>query len=215
MPNNVGVRATRRRSGRINGSASAAPVQATIFNTLHADMVSFNDGRGVVVRTTGTAPAGYCSARANNPLPAGGKFAWRTVIAPGRAASVRAAAAGVGTTSASLSTFLGGDVNGWSLLCDTSNNYLYHNNVFTSNWGDVIAVAGDYLDVAVDLTAGHIWYGINGAWQAAGNPATGANPAQTGLTGTLYPMVSGFWGSVIYLDPLPALTLPSGFSPLP
>jgi len=49
-----------------------------------------------------------------------------------------------------------------------------------SSYGDTIDV-GDLISIALDVTAGKVWYAKNGTWQNSGNPATGTNP----LTDTL------------------------------
>ena len=38
------------------------------------------------------------------------------------------------------------------------------------------AVLNDVMQLAIDLTSGKFWYGINNVWGGSGNPATGANP---------------------------------------
>jgi len=46
----------------------------------------------------------------------------------------------------------------------------------------------DRLQVAVDLTAGKVWFGKNGSWFASGNPGGGTNAMLTFTSGpTLYP----------------------------
>ncbi|MES2202706.1 MAG: LamG-like jellyroll fold domain-containing protein [Patescibacteria group bacterium] len=62
------------------------------------------------------------------------------------------------------------------------NNRLYSNNVITSGYPTV--VAGDVVMVAVDMDAGLIWFGKNGAWFNSGNPATGTGAQFTGVTGS-------------------------------
>lgn len=37
--------------------------------------------------------------------------------------------------------------------------------------------------LAYNANTGAIWWGVNGSWFAGGNPATGSNPAYTGLSG--------------------------------
>ena len=61
---------------------------------------------------------------------------------------------------------------------DKSNNSSY------TAYGSAI-VTGDVIGVALDMDAGKIWFSKNGTWFASGNPATGANPAFTGITGTM------------------------------
>jgi len=48
-------------------------------------------------------------------------------------------------------------------------------------YGTALASSSDVLMVALDADLGHIWFGRNGVWFGGGNPATGANPAATGL----------------------------------
>ncbi|PPD25805.1 MAG: hypothetical protein CTY21_14065, partial [Methylomonas sp.] len=46
---------------------------------------------------------------------------------------------------------------------------------------------GDVVQTAVDLDNGRIWWGKNGTWFASGDPASGASPAFTGLSGKMAP----------------------------
>lgn len=50
---------------------------------------------------------------------------------------------------------------------------------------------GDVIGVAVDLDADMIWTSKGGVWNASGNPATGANPAFSNVSGTVFPAWSG------------------------
>ncbi|OYV39756.1 MAG: hypothetical protein B7Z80_06345 [Rhodospirillales bacterium 20-64-7] len=93
---------------------------------------------------------------------------------------------GVANISMPLSISVGGDVNGWSYYQQTGKKY--YNNAATA-YGSAWAT-NTIIGCAVDLDTGNIWWSYNGAWIASGDPATGANPAFTGLTGTLYPATS-------------------------
>lgn len=78
--------------------------------------------------------------------------------------------------------------------------------------------AGDRLGIAFDTAPGSIWFRKNGVWQASGDPATGANPAYTGIAGTLYPSCGTFDAAVFtgcFRAPDIAGSFPSGFSVLP
>jgi hypothetical protein len=55
------------------------------------------------------------------------------------------------------------------------------------NTGLSATAAGDIVQVAYDLDAGKIWWGVNNTWLLSGNPSTGANPAFSDLSGTLAP----------------------------
>ena len=79
----------------------------------------------------------------------------------------------------------------------------------------------EVIMVALDMDAGEIWFGRNGAWFEAGNPAVGANPAFAGLTGSLFPAISSMHGgagaAIMYSHVTAeswAFAPPTGFRPL-
>lgn len=45
---------------------------------------------------------------------------------------------------------------------------------------------GDVVSIAIDMDAGKIWWGVNGTWQASGDPGAGTNEAFSNLSGTIY-----------------------------
>lgn len=100
---------------------------------------------------------------------------------------------GVGNSSASLSGYVGSDANGWgctktgagSTTPQKANSGSKSNFADTATWAD-----GSVFMVALDISAGKVWFGVNGTWFGSGNPGSGTNEAYSGLTGTLYPMVS-------------------------
>jgi hypothetical protein len=74
--------------------------------------------------------------------------------------------------------------------------------------------------IAIDATAGKIWFGRNGVWSTnsggLGNPSSAANPDATGLTGTWYPgasFTSNALNSVSF-PTTPKYTPPAGFNNL-
>lgn len=84
---------------------------------------------------------------------------------------------------------------------------------YGSSWA-----AGDWMGVAFDTAAGSIWFRKTGVWQASGDPATGANPAYTGIAGTLYPACGTFDAAAFtarFRASDFAGSLPAGFSVLP
>lgn len=108
-----------------------------------------------------------------------GKWYWEITVDSGTGQSLH----GIANASATLAGFLGGDGNGWSYFNATGN---YANNGAFSGSADTWTT-GDKIMVALDMDNGKVFFGKNGVWQSSGNPATGANPAFSGLTGTLYP----------------------------
>jgi len=75
---------------------------------------------------------------------------------------------------------LGGTAGSWAKINNAAR--LYHNasaTTYGAEWD-----AGQIAMVAFDADAGKIWYGVDGVWDASGNPATAANPSQSSVTGT-------------------------------
>jgi hypothetical protein len=97
----------------------------------------------------------------------------------------------VGSTASSLGF-------GYGSCCGT-NYYSNWSGVTVSSSGPPVASstkAGNVYMFALDMTAGKVWFGMNGAWFNGGDPGSAANPAATGLTGTVYPAAT-FYGSSI------------------
>lgn len=87
-------------------------------------------------------------------------------------------------------------------------------SVVTSSSG---ATTNDVVQVAVDLDAGKIWFGVNNTWIDSGNPASGTNAAYTGLSGTYLPVIGVLDGGKCNTNfgaRAFAYSAPSGFSPL-
>jgi hypothetical protein len=56
--------------------------------------------------------------------------------------------------------------------------------------------AGAVYTFALDMDTGRFWAGQDGTWYNGGDPASGTNPAATGLTGTVYPGVTFYNNSL-------------------
>ena len=80
---------------------------------------------------------------------------------------------GVVTSDVTLSTYLGNYASGWGYQ---SNGNKVHADSFTGSQPTANS-GGDIIQVAVDMDAGKIWFGINGTYIGSGNPSSGANPA--------------------------------------
>ena len=93
---------------------------------------------------------------------------------------------GVVTSDVTLSTYLGNYASGWGYQ---SNGNKVHADSFTGSQPTANS-GGDIIQVAVDMDAGKIWFGINGTYIGSGNPSNGANPAYSNLSGTVFPAVS-------------------------
>ena len=85
---------------------------------------------------------------------------------------------GVCDTNPNLNTYAGEFTPGWIYQ---SNGNKQHNDTWVS--GQPTANSGnDIIQVAVDMTAGKIWFGVNNSWIGSGNPSNGTNAAYSNLS---------------------------------
>lgn len=92
-------------------------------------------------------------------------------------------AIGVSTSSwlTSSTAALGADAYSWGYSQQTGNK---RNNNSSTTYGASLT-SGDVCGVAVDFSAGKIWFSKNGTWQASGDPVAGTNEAFANLAGTV------------------------------
>lgn len=90
---------------------------------------------------------------------------------------------GIGTHLETL-TYPGDTTAGYGYYGANGNKY--HDTA--AGYG-VSYTTNDIIGVALDLDNGKIWWAKNNAWQASGNPASGTNPAYTGVVGEFYAMI--------------------------
>lgn len=117
---------------------------------------------------------------------------------------------GVGDAAASVDLYIGADAHGWGYLSSGGSRH--------SGAGGAGSLAaytvGDVVMVAVDATAGKIWFGKNGTW--VGDPAAGTGAVFSSLAGTLYPGVSretnGLSVTLLVTASEIGYALPTGFS---
>ena len=172
----------------------------------HADFSLSNDDL-TATKSTG----GWASVRSLISISSG-KWYWEVYIDSGDQSMV-----GVGSSSVSLSSYLGYHAEGWGYNGATGTKY---NGGSSTSFGSTYG-AGFTIGVALDMGSGKIWWSRNGVWQASGDPATGANPAYSNLTGVVvYPMASTQTGQVTAhfgdtnFGALPlTYTVPEGFLP--
>ncbi len=94
---------------------------------------------------------------------------------------------GIGTASANLASYPGGDAYSWGY---SSSPGIYHGGAAIGS--APVFSQGDVIGVALDMDSGNVWFSLNGVWLNGGDPATGYAPSASGITGTIYPMVSGY-----------------------
>jgi hypothetical protein len=136
----------------------------------------------------GNGGVAWYSAMGTLTLPPTGKWYWEVHIGAdddGLLSGVRSVLVGdeniVGAAS-----YPGNDTESWGIYC--------HGGPFWDKYTGAAGVAtdggsaaNDVLQIAVDVDAGKIWFGINDTYVDSGDPAAGTNEAYSGLTGLLCP----------------------------
>lgn len=96
---------------------------------------------------------------------------------------------GIGEVTASLAGRIGDTATDWGWQ---DNGRFYNSGSYSTS--TALYYASDVVQVAVDLDNGKLWFGKNNVWIGTSgqspDPATGTDPAMTGLSGTLYPGIS-------------------------
>jgi len=164
-----------------------------IFSDLHGLEIDYNNwnpddkhasfslsNNNLTLTSTATVNKGLRSIYAVSS----GKWYWEVTIDVGDTHHQ----VGIGTENVALNNWIAVHSEGYSY---GSNGTKGSNNSYTS-YGDVY-VAGDVIGTALDLDNGKIWWSKNGVWQDSGVPASGTNPAYSGLSGTFYAMHSTYY----------------------
>lgn len=150
--------------------------------------LSLSGGDLVILRTG----SGWCSARATQPKNSGKWVFEVTQDAFGAGGSL---IVGLALASASLSTFIGANVSGWSFQPSaTPQPFTYFNSTATAVAGYPNITTTQKVMFAVDITNGRCWCRTTGAggWARGGDPAAGTTPTFTFTPGaTVYPATSG------------------------
>lgn len=167
------------------GAGGPPPGPAVTWNPADKDP-GITLGPGDLNAINGSGVGAYKAVRATKGIPhtASGYFEIRMAIlgSPGYAV------AGVATAAQVLNSFVGSGTDGWGYYADTGGK--------VTGGGPVAYGApytgGDVLGFA--FKNGKVWFAKNGVWQAGGDPAAGTGEAFSGITGTIYPIVSLFEG---------------------
>lgn len=127
-----------------------------------------------------------------------GKFYWEVKATSGSASNF----GGIGIVESAMpnnAPYIGSPPSGMS--------FGYSNGTYYMNWAgasfpsgntgpaNAAITAGNTYMFALDVTAGMVWFGHNGAWYNGGDPQAGTNPAITGLSGTIFPGVTFYANS--------------------
>ena len=164
------------------------PTLSPLIGTASANY-TLNDGN---LKLASSAMTGHINA---TMAATSGKYYWECIVVS--VSSNNDFSVGVDIYgTASLSASMGQSAGSYTIYSYSGNTYLQkRTNSSGTLTNTTAAVTNDIIMVAMDVGAGYVWWGKNGTWIDSGNPATGANPMYTGLTGTLIPGVNGGGGS--------------------
>jgi hypothetical protein len=171
------------------------------FNAAAVGGGTLTDGCLRVSTATATATVGTQSMKTGK---------WYFEVTTTTAANPRV---GVFDLGVSAPADLGGSAGSWCILNNSSRTYV---GGVVTEYGSYVGSSGSITMVAYDADAGKLWFGENGTWFASGNPATGANPSLSSVTGSfIVPAVASGGGSNVFdlncgQRPF-AYTAPSGF----
>ena len=146
------------------------------MNSLQNGGLTLSNGNLDIAKSTGN----YRLATGTVGISSG-KYYWEYTVTGGADNHF----VGVTNPQPSVVTYIGEFDLGWAYR---SNGSKTHGNSFTT--GLTTAGVGDVIQIAVDMTAGKIWFGVNNTYVGSGNPGTGANAAYSNLSGTIVPAVS-------------------------
>ena len=154
----------------IGGGLMMAPVSTCTWNPSDkSSNINLSNGN-----LTATGAAGSFSNARGTRAVSSGLFYFEMVI--GTISNVNQL--GIGNGSASLSTYIGNDVNGWGW--NTNGNF-FHNGSYASYSS---LASSDVAQFALDMVNGNLRIGKNNAWQNSNNPVA------TGISGSIYPMLA-------------------------
>lgn len=126
-----------------------------------------------------------------------GKYYFEVVLTTN---AVNGSFVGMSDASLSVSNYVGGSGNGVGMQFAPSaaTNPAASGEVSLAagvGYSGAANPNGTIVQVAMDMTAGSFWFGVNGTWLAGGNPSTGASPFATFIPGAdFFPAVSQHTG---------------------
>jgi hypothetical protein len=162
------------------GGAATPGVAAVTWNPSDKSASIALSG-GNLIATQGI-PTDFESVRATLSRSSG-KYYFEVAAGAGGAGNT---VVGLAESGLSLATYTGATATSYGFY--QLNGQKLNNGsatAFGSAWAGPSVVG-----VAVDLTAGLLWFAIANTWQASGNPAAGTNAAFSGLTGAKFPTLT-------------------------
>ena len=176
---NLSIGATRHRYQQLRSYQNTVvsvgqTAQAYTFDPLAVGIHAGLSGSNLVVTADGTANN---SCTKTTVSASSGRFYAEFKLTVADLASGNSGV-GIATSSLNLNSALGALATEWGYYSDGS---VFNNNVLVLTL-PAYNTLNNVIMIAVSLTDGYLWFGINGAW-LSGNPVTSTSPAITMPTG--------------------------------
>jgi hypothetical protein len=113
---------------------------------------------------------------------------------------------GIIVAGSSLAIRVGNTIDDWA-FANAFTNLIKRHNAGGTTIGTYTYTGSHNVGIAVDLSAGKMWFRFDGTWQE-GDPATATTPSYTGVSGTFYPA----WSSSNSVEAASATLRPSDAS---
>lgn len=163
------------------GASSIAPVQTLLSATNKAPDITLSNG---------DRDAESNMTQGGIALSDAGKSSGRfyvesqlTQLSPSRGFAF-----GLHRGTSSLTTYLGGDSDGWGTWVVDASRSTFHNNAQSNSATTINPVVNIRARMAVDLDAGNLWLSQFGStsWIGGGDPAAGTSPTYTFTPGGIF-----------------------------
>jgi len=167
----------------VASNAPAAVVAATLDPANKGSLITLSNGNLTATRGAGAAAYGSVISTTSKTT---GKHYFEVHI--DSCPTVSYIIVGIGASYATAAPAIGVSATSYGFYQDTGQKY--NNNVLAA-YGSHFN-SGAVIGVAVDMTNGKIWFSVNNAWVASGDPAAGTGAAYSGITGPQFAMASPY-----------------------
>jgi hypothetical protein len=170
------------------GSTTATPDPLTVVVVTGTNWNPADAGAGVTLSNSDLTADGVLSNSFNVVRAVAhhttGKYYYESLIDAQQAAT-SFPKIGIGEATIAYNNLLGYGATGkFSTMQAGSLGFCYRNGAYKAQ--GVTFLVGDRVGIAVDLTAGKIWFAKNNVWILSGDPAAGTNETWTLTTGIDY-----------------------------
>ena len=216
--NNLSVTAGAGNDSLVDSPTNGSQEDTGVGGEVVGNYCTWNPLTGAITLTNGNLDGNSTGAAFRGATGTAGVFSgkwyWESTIQNTNSGNYYGEFGFIKTTDITGAITNPSGMNGIVYYARNGNKYSGGSATSTSSSG---ATTGDIVQVAVDLDAGKIWFGVNNTWVDSGNPASGTNAAYTGLSGTYLPVIGVLDGGKCNTNfgqrPF-AYTAPSGFKAL-